>query len=215
MVLLESTLMAAAALALAEPPVRRVENSPPRVPPPQSRAERGAAHVTQVAQTGAERPPQQHGRRPKPNGLDAHDGEPSQAGGDAPRRPIRGGHSAFTRALVPTRRKGRYGTGKAGLSVCSGRRAEKADTGRAKRVYAFARADAPRRPIRDGQSAFTRSLGPTRREGRYGTGKARLRVSSGRRAEKADTGRAKQVYPFARADAPRGPIRDGQSAFTR
>jgi hypothetical protein len=57
MVLLESTLMAAAALALAEPPVRRVENSPPRVPPPQSRAERGAAHVTQVAQTGAERPP--------------------------------------------------------------------------------------------------------------------------------------------------------------
>jgi hypothetical protein len=33
-------------------------------------------------------------------------------------------------------------------------------------------------------------LGPTRREGRYGTGKARLRVSSGRRADKADAGRA-------------------------
>jgi hypothetical protein len=55
MELLESTLMAAAALALAEPPVRRVENSQPRVPPPQSRAARGAAHVTQVMQTGAER----------------------------------------------------------------------------------------------------------------------------------------------------------------
>jgi hypothetical protein len=52
--LLESTLMAAAALALAEPPVRREKNRPPRVPPPQSRAARGAAHVTQVMQTGAE-----------------------------------------------------------------------------------------------------------------------------------------------------------------
>jgi hypothetical protein len=52
---LESSLMAAAALALAEPPVRRVENSQPRVPPPQSRAARGAAHVTQVMQTCAER----------------------------------------------------------------------------------------------------------------------------------------------------------------
>ena len=117
--------------------------------------------------------------------------------------------------LVVTRREGRYGAGTARLRVRSCRRAEKADTGRAQQVYPFARADAPRRPIRDGQSAFMRSLGPTRREGRYGTGKARLRVSSGRRAEKADTGRAKQVYPFARADALRGPIRDGQSAFTR
>jgi len=103
---------------------------------------------------------------------------------------MRDGQSAFIRLLGPTRREGRYGTGKARLRVRSGRRAEKADTGRAKRVYALARADAPKRPIRDGRSRFIRLLGPTRREGRYGTGKARLRVSSGRRADKADAGRA-------------------------
>ena len=115
---------------------------------------------------------------------------PHNSMGDGPNRTASTPTTVSRLKLVITRREGRYGAGTARLRVRSGRRAEKADTGRAKQVYPFARADAPRRPIRDGQSAFTRSLGPTRREGRYGSGKARLRVSSGRRADKADAGRA-------------------------
>jgi len=75
---------------------------------------------------------------------------------------------------------------KARLRVRSGRRANNANTGRTKRVYAFARW-----------------------QGWHGTGKARLRVCSGR------NGTSEARLRLRSADALARPTRDDQSAYTR
>ena len=66
--LIASTLLAAAALKAVEPKGQRSQADPVRVPPPQSRAARGAAHVEQMTQTGAERSHNVTGDGPRARG---------------------------------------------------------------------------------------------------------------------------------------------------